>query len=158
MSLQKSQWKTSGDRAVVMKSQDIKFKFGSTTLKKFQVQYQFHGLSLKWFTFPDYSSSSKFSWFWGDFSWLFIDVKTILLTMLWLQISLHVTTDLANENDYHVAKYDFRYDFMRLLILQMKDWLSCGKIWLALIQDLTHDFLWLNVDSWLNIQNLLKMQ
>ena len=33
MSLQKSQWKTSGDRAVVMKSQDLKFKFGSTTLK-----------------------------------------------------------------------------------------------------------------------------
>ena len=31
MSLQKSQWKTSGERAVVMKSQDIKLKFGSTT-------------------------------------------------------------------------------------------------------------------------------
>ena len=31
MSWQKSQWKTSGERAVIMKSQDIKFKFGSTT-------------------------------------------------------------------------------------------------------------------------------
>ena len=31
-------------------------------------------------------------------------------------------------------------------------------VWLALIQHLTHDFLWLNVDSWLNFQNLLKMQ